>query len=191
MRMKSLGEMFFGVALMVAPVMAKAQVGAGRVDPDQLSKFGAPDTTGPQAAKDRLFLHEALAGGLAEAMLGQLAEQKGNTEDVKAFGKRMAEDHTALDEQLTPIAAQLGTDAPKKPGKQDEKDYAKLNGLTGAAFDQEYLAYMVKAHEKDLSAYQNELAVTNNAALKDAVNKGQAMIQQHLAIARKLAASGA
>ncbi len=57
---------------------------------------------------DKKFLKEAMQGGLAEVQLGQLAAQKGNSEDVKQFGQKMTEDHSKLNQQMQPMAQQVG-----------------------------------------------------------------------------------
>ena len=58
--------------------------------------------------QDKAFLHKAAAGGMAEIQLGQLAEQKGNSPEVKQFGQKMVEDHSRLNDQMKPLAEQLG-----------------------------------------------------------------------------------
>src|SRR5437763_2337774 len=46
-----------------------------------------------QIMQDKMFLRKAAEGGIAEAKLGQLAAQKGGSEDVKALGQKMVDDH--------------------------------------------------------------------------------------------------
>src|SRR5690242_14937091 len=46
------------------------------------------------AHADAKFVEKAAQGGLAEVQLGQLAQQKGQSDDVKNFGKRMVDDHS-------------------------------------------------------------------------------------------------
>jgi len=48
------------------------------------------------AAGDRSFMTKAAQGGMAEVELGQLAQQNGQSEDVKKFGKQMVDDHSRL-----------------------------------------------------------------------------------------------
>ena len=46
----------------------------------------APPDGGTQM-QDKMFLHKASEGGMAEVQLGQLAAQKGNSAEVKQFGQ--------------------------------------------------------------------------------------------------------
>ena len=102
------------------------------------------------APADKMFLKKASMGGYAEVQLGQLAAQKGNSDEVKKFGQKMVDDHTALNDQMKPFAEAAGLQPPTKLSPKDQAEYDKLNGLSGDDFDKEYLAYMVKDHHIDL-----------------------------------------
>src|SRR5258708_22471067 len=92
-----------------------------------------------QAIADQTFVRKALEGGAAEVQLGQLAQQKSQSEDVKQFGQKMVEDHTRLGDQMKPIAQQLGVKEPNGPSKNDKQLMAKLEGVSGQQFDQAYI----------------------------------------------------
>ncbi len=51
-------------------------------------------SSGQGAAGDKKFVVEALQGGTAEVQLGQLAQQKGSSDDVKQFGRSSAQRET-------------------------------------------------------------------------------------------------
>src|ERR1700691_3689939 len=85
----------------------------------------APPDGGTQM-QDKMFLHKASEGGMAEVQLGQLAAQKSSSAEVKQCGQQMVEDHTRLNEQMKPIADTLGVDAPKHLNKVDQGEYDKL-----------------------------------------------------------------
>lgn len=82
----------------------------------QSPTIGAPGTTGTTTAADRTtgaqgsndaagvdkkFAKQAMEGGLAEVHLGQMAAQKGNSEDVKQFGQQMVDDRETLSTRPT------------------------------------------------------------------------------------------
>jgi putative membrane protein len=48
----------------------------------------------PLSAKDRAFMKKAAKGGMMEVAMGKLAEQNGQSDDVKSFGKRLVTDHS-------------------------------------------------------------------------------------------------
>jgi putative membrane protein len=140
-----------------------------------------------QTMKDKIFLRKAAEGGMAEVQLGQLAAQRAESADVKAFGQRMVTDHTALNEQMRLVAEAMGVRTPKHLNKADQAEYDKLNGLSGSDFDAEYLTFMVKDHHQDLREFREEAQTASDPALKEAVANGEKVIQQHLVMADKLA----
>ncbi len=140
-----------------------------------------------QNMKDKMFLRKAAGGGLAEVQLGQLAAQKAGSDDVKALGQRMVDDHTKLNNDMAPIADSMGVRLPKSMSKENQAEYEKLNGLSGNDFDMEYLSFMVKAHHQDLREFRNEAAGTNDPTLHDAVEKGENVIHEHMVMVDKLA----
>lgn len=140
-----------------------------------------------QAMKDKMFLRKAAEGGMAEVQLGQLAAQKGSSEQVKDFGQKMVTDHTKLNEKMQPIAEKMGVKPPSKLSKKDQKELDKLNTLSGTDFDKEYLTYMVKDHHQDLMEFRSEMQATQDPTLKTAVTEGEHVIDEHAQMVDKLA----
>ena len=136
---------------------------------------------------DRMFVSKAMQGSMAEVQLGQLTLQKSNNDQVKQFAQRMIDDHTKLNEQMKPVAQQLGVTAPDQISKGDRKTIAKLQGLSGSAYDQAYIKDMVKDHKQDLSQFQMEASSGQDQTVKDAANQGSKVIAQHLQMAQQLA----
>ena len=171
-------------------VAAQVNPMSNRTIPADSPDAGAGDS--PQGSRDRLFLHGAAEGGMAEVQLAQLALQKSSNDDVKKFAQKMVDDHTALNDSLAPFAKSMGAKPPKKLAKGDQTELAKLSGLSGRDFDKEYLAYMVKDHRKDLADFHQEAQTASTPDLKAAVAKGEATVHEHLDMVQKLAqANGA
>ena len=140
-----------------------------------------------QTVRDRMFLRKAAEGGMAEVQLGQLAAQKGSSDDVKAFGQKMVTDHTQLNNDIKPIADQMGVMLPKKLKKDDQAEYDKLSAMAGEDFDKEYLTFMVKDHHADLREFRQEDMAVQDPTLKAAVDKGLGVIREHTQMVDKLA----
>jgi putative membrane protein len=138
--------------------------------------------------QDKHFLMEASQGGMAEVQLGQLASEKGQSPKVKAFGQKMVTDHTALNNDLKPFADKDGVPPPSSLSSDDQAELTKLQGLSGMDFDKEYVAYMLKDHQHDQMAFKQEVASTQDPALKHAVEHGLKVIDQHLAMITRIAA---
>jgi len=140
-----------------------------------------------QVMQDKMFLRKAAESGIAEVKFGQLAAQKGSTDDVKAFGQKMVDDHTKMNLDIARVADSMGVILPKSMNKDDQAEYDKLNALSGNDFDTEYLSVMVKDHHKDLHAFRMEAASPTDPRLHDEVVKAESVIHEHTVLADKLA----
>jgi putative membrane protein len=150
----------------------------------QMSGMNAP---GQPSAMDKMFVKKALQGGMAEVQLGRLSLQKSNNDQVKQFAQRMIDDHTKLREQMKPVAQQLGVSDPYDVSKKDKATMAKLQALSGPAFDVAYIRDMVKDHKQDLSEFQTEASSGQDQTVKDAANQGSKVIAQHLQMIQQIA----
>jgi putative membrane protein len=140
-----------------------------------------------QVMQDKMFLRKAAEGGIAEVKLGQLAAQKASSDDVKAFGQKMVEDHTKLNIEMAQVADSMGVMLPKSMNKEDQAEYDKLSKLAGDEFDREYLSFMVKDHHNDLHEFRMEAASNADPTLRDEVVKAEVIIHEHTVMVDKLA----
>jgi putative membrane protein len=192
MNRASISLLILCLAAAICPGVLVAQVDPGSPNQQPNPMRPAPDSTSIpgdsiQDMQDKAFLRKAAEGGMAEIQLGKLATEKASAEDVKAFGRKMVDDHTQLNNEMAPIAQSKGVALPRKMSKADQAEYDKLNTLSGDAFDKEYIAYMVKDHHADLREFRTEAASTNDPDLKAAVDKAAQVIREHMVLADKLA----
>jgi putative membrane protein len=151
---------------------------------------GAYPGTAPTAQDfgEKAFVTKALEGGDAEVQLGQLAQQKSQSTDVKQFAQKMVNDHSHMaDKWFKPVATQLGVSEPKGPSKKDKKEIEKLQGLSGDAFDRAYIEMMVKDHKQDLKDFKDESQSAQNPTLKQIAERGSNIIAQHLQLIEQIA----
>ncbi|MBV8116184.1 MAG: DUF4142 domain-containing protein [Silvibacterium sp.] len=146
-------------------------------------------TAGSAQMQDKAFVRKAMEGGLAEVQLGQLASEKASSDDVKQFGQKMVSDHTKLNEQMQPVAHQLGVNLPTQLSKKDQETKARLQSLSGTAFDNEYIKCMLKDHKKDAAEFKEEAQHTQNPGVQQAAQQGSQVIDQHLQLIEQIAQS--
>jgi predicted outer membrane protein len=133
---------------------------------------GAPGTMGgqdrdtraqDQAAQSKKFVEHMLMANMAEIQLGQLAAQHAASDDVKAFAQQMVTDHTKANEELKPIAQQLGVQEPTQLDSKHQKLADKLAKAQGADFDRQYMEAMVDGH-KNVVKETKRVAGSNGTA---------------------------
>lgn len=155
----------------------------------QQQQDGTNNGANTGAMQDKDFVKNALQGGMAEVQLGQLAAQKGSSDDVKQFGQKMVDDHTKLGDEMKQAAQQMGVNQPKDISKKDKQLMAKLQGLSGQQFDNAYIEAMVKDHKKDSDDFKSEASQSQNPGLKQLAQQGDQVIEQHLQMINQIAKS--
>ena len=123
--------------------------------------------------KDKMFMKKAAKGGMMEVAMGKLADEKGQSEDVKSFGKRMVADHSKANDELKKIAAQKNA---KLPTKEPTVSWSS---------DKAYMDAMVKDHEKDLAEFQEEAKSGSDPDVKKFADDTAKMVQEHLDLAKQ------
>jgi putative membrane protein len=96
---------------------------------------------------DASFYEKAAEGGIAAVQLGTLAQNKSPTTSAKAFGAIMVMEHTA---------ANKGVKLPTNPSLAQMATTAKLEVLSGTAFDKSHIKGMVEDQQEDIKEFQNE-----------------------------------
>jgi putative membrane protein len=129
---------------------------------------------------DQEFILAAAQGGMTEVKLGELASTNGKRADVKEFGKMMVKDHTAINDDLKALAAQKGVILPDSLDAKHQGMVDKLTALTGSAFDDAYIADMIKGHKADAKAFKAESAATQDAEIKSFLDKSIPVVEAHL-----------
>jgi putative membrane protein len=146
-------------ALSVAGVAAAQDTPAGR--------------SSSLSAKDKMFMKKAAKGGMKEVAMGKLADEKGQSDDVKSFGKRMVADHSKANDELKKIAVQKNAKLPTK------------EPTVGWTSDKAYMDAMVKDHEKDLAEFQEEAKSGSDPDVKKFADDTAKMVQEHLDLAKQ------
>ncbi len=137
-------------------------------------------------AADQAFLLRAASGSMTEIQLGQIAQQRANSSQVKQLARRMVADHTAASQDLQLIADEQGLTLPDQPERMAQATTQRLRGTTGLDFDQAYIRQVVRYHQQDLAAFRREAQAGQDPDLKAFAQKYLLLIQQHLQLAQSL-----
>jgi len=106
-----------------------------------MSLLGADRTTkenrGQLSARDYKFVSEAARGGMMEVKLGEVAKQRGTTQEIRDFGQRMITDHSKANEELKQLASTKGAVIPTEMTHHENTEMDRLEKLTGKEFEKE------------------------------------------------------
>jgi putative membrane protein len=139
------------------------------------------------AADEATFLQDAVQGSLAEVQIGQLAQQNGGSEDVKAFGRTLVTDHTKSMDQASALANSMNVKVPTEPKPEAQQEYEKLQGLQGAEFDKAFAEHMVMDHQKEIEKFE-EQAQGDSEEVAQFAKQTLPVLNTHLDLAKKIEA---
>ena len=139
------------------------------------------------APADRQFIRSASEGGLAEIELGKLATEKAASPEVKQFGQRMVDDHTKANDQLKQVASETGVTIPEKLSQKDAATKARLEKLSGKAFDRAFMQVMVADHVKAVNEFRTESKNAKDPDVKNFASQTLPTLEDHLKQAKSIA----
>jgi putative membrane protein len=144
---------------------------------------------GPQLGDaDRAFIKMAASSAQAEIQLGKLAAERADRAEVRDFAKRLEKDHTEANLALLKLL-----DAQRIDVSRDMTSYQetadRLSTLRGLEFDRAFVQQMVKDHEEAVAKFAAEAKEGHNPELKAYAAKLLPTLQEHLQLARDLAAT--
>ena len=138
-----------------------------------------------QDSPESKFLVDAVRGDLAEVKLGELAQQKGQSEGVREFGEMLVEDHSKAMKQTAELAKEMNVIPPAQPTAEQTQKHDALARLSGAEFDRQFAAEMVKGHQQEIAKYQKQ-AQAGDSEVAELAEELLPTLEQHLAAAQRL-----
>src|SRR3954452_14699690 len=134
---------------------------------------------------DAQIAHIAYTADNIDIKAGQLALQKSQNPQVKAFAQDMVRDHTAVNEKALALAKKLGVqpqdnDTSRSLTRQAEAETKRLEALNGAAFDKAYADHELTYHRQVNEAVRGTLIPSaSNAELKGLLQTGLKIFEGH------------
>jgi len=149
----------------------------------------------PQTINDAQIAQIVLTANQVDIEAGQVADARANNVDVKAFGKMMVVDHTAVNKQAMELTTKLKLTPQDNPTSQSlkmggETNVTNLKTLSGALFDKAYIAHEVEYHQAVIETLNKMLIPsTQNAELKALIVKVTPAFVAHLEKAKQIQAA--
>ena len=157
-----------------------------------VAAFALAGAVHAQAPNDAQIAHIVVTANQVDIDAGKLASTKSTSKEVQAFGKQMVADHTGVNQQATALVTKLKVTPQDNPTSQSlasggKENLAKLNSLSGAAFDKAYVDHEVDYHQAVLDALDKTLIPSaKNEELKALMVKVRPAFVSHLDHAKHL-----
>jgi|SRR5581483_3887011 len=143
----------------------------------------------PARAADRLgqndssFVTKAAEGGMAEVQMAELAKTKAQNQAVKDLANRIYTDHTTANNKLKSLVTKDNMTMPTALDAKAQAEYNKLQNLSGAEFDKEYVNHQIKDHKEDIVLFQHEADHGTNTDVKSWASENLPTLREHLRMA--------
>src|SRR6202789_4163258 len=145
-----------------------------------LLTLAAPMLVWAASSPDESFYKHAAEGGIFEVDAGKLAQDKGNSQQVKDFGAMMVKDHSAANEKLKALAASKSITLPTTPSVGQIAAKTKLDVLSGDTFDKSYVKGQLNAHRETVALFRKEISSGQDADAKAFATATLPTIRAHL-----------
>jgi putative membrane protein len=144
--------------------------------------FGAcsKDTDSVTVIDRETFVTQAGSGNLLEIQAGAMAKQRGQSDEVRAYGDHMVTDHTQASTELKAVADAKGVAMPTELTAAHQQELGVLSPLNGAAFDKAFMTLMVNSHKEQVDLFQNATTRLTDADLKALAKAKLPTLQEHL-----------
>ena len=179
-------------------IAAAVSVGAASFAParsSEGSELTATRSAATAAVTDPQIAAIVVAANTVDIEAGKLAQSKTKNRKVREFADSMVRDHTAVNNAAVALVTKLGVtpeenDTSRALTASGEKTRARLSGLSGKAFDREYVDNEVAYHKLVLDALDNTLIPgAQNEELKATLVSVRPSFVAHLQHAEHLQAS--
>jgi predicted outer membrane protein len=134
---------------------------------------------GPLGPADRHLLESVRLAGLWEGPTSEQAQQRASSSEVREVGRKLAEEHAQLDEQVRDVANQLGVLLPSAPSAQQMSVMDEITRQTGSDYDRMYVQRVREAHGNVLPVISEVRASTRNDLVREFAVTAHEFVNRH------------
>ncbi|WP_320067137.1 DUF4142 domain-containing protein [Micromonospora sp. RTGN7] len=144
-----------------------------------LAPAAAAQAAAQPSTQDTQYLQAVHQVNLAEIEMGNLAQEKGQNQQVKDLGAQFVTDHTQLDQTVQNTAQQLNVTLPDAPSADQQKVIDKLKDLSGADFDKAWVTAELAGHVQAIQATQTEISQGTEQSVVQLAQNALPVFQAH------------
>jgi putative membrane protein len=186
-----------GAALAQPPAGAPGQTTSPPTGPPEVNRPNYPGGAGPLGTdpgaapvmSDKAFVKKAAEQTATEVELAKLAQEKGSSDGVKEFSKRVVEDQSKINPDLAAAASKVSVEVPSELPRGGKKAREKLAKLSGPDFDRAYAKLMLNDQKDNVQTFTQEARLGTVPEVREFAAKTLPTLQQHQKMAEVLESS--
>lgn len=129
---------------------------------------------------DAQFLVNAAEVNMEQIKLGQLAQEKGTTPEVKELGKMMEDAHNKSLSELQALAQSKRISIPTAITQDATEAYNDMNKRSGDDFNKAYTDKMVNGHEDTIEFYEDAAENSDDMEIQKWAESSLPSLRTHL-----------
>lgn len=177
--------------LLFQPTGARARFADEPVIPGSPKRAATSEVSSTTKTADAEILATVLAIDMNEVLAAAEAQKKNVSDRVKEYARMLHEEHGQHMETTMKLGQAIGVTPLSTPQvdalqRQGADGLAMLLTLEDSAFEEAYVAAMVKGHEEALAVLGTKTPMARDARLKQHLEQTRTMVAAHLEKARTL-----
>jgi len=124
-----------------------------------------------------VVLSEIHRADLKEIAIGQIAQGKASSDEVREYANQLVEDRTSVDQQVIAMAQKKNVHLRDKTSKQGS-EHGKFNALTGPSFDKYFLQQTAADHDKLVRILRKEREDASDDDIEALIDKILPVLEQ-------------
>jgi putative membrane protein len=172
--------------------VAASSPAAQPAQPAQAKAAATPEVPSPEVSSkstSAAILEQIHQADLQEIAIGNIAQGKASSDEVRAYADQLVKDHTSADQMVIETAQKKGARL-HGPGRRagDREKFAeqKLSSASGAQFDRLFLEQTSAEHKKLISELTQEREDASDDDVEALIDKIVPILQQHQDLAQIL-----
>jgi putative membrane protein len=128
------------------------------------------------------FARKAASANSFEIQSSELAQELGQSDEVKSLAKQMIADHARIGQDFKDAvqAAKISPAPREQPDAKQKAALTKLRGARGPAFDRAYLSAQLAGHKEAVALLRRYAKSGRTPQLKEFAQRALATVEQHL-----------
>jgi putative membrane protein len=124
-----------------------------------------------------VVLAEIHRADLKEIAIGQIAQGKASTDEVREYANQLVKDRASADQQVIAMAKKKNVHLGDKTSKQGS-EHAKLNALSGPSFDKYFLQRTAADHDQLVRSLRKEREDASDDDIEALIDKILPVLEQ-------------
>jgi predicted outer membrane protein len=161
---------------------AGGKAGAAEARPASRGKAKA----GPRYTGTNEFLLQAMQDAMAEIQICEMALEKLDNAEARAFAQSMIDEHGRIGRELEKLAESKKLDMPRKIRPEQEMTVEELSNLQGRDFGQRWIQYNIDVHERDIKVFQHYCSEEYDTDIRAMARMSADTFGKHLKMAHEV-----